>query len=235
MIDYFIINGNKNQMFKTPSKWDGNYYMFTFATFFSAALMIVLTPLHAQEDIKVLAFAGSTRIGSYNQLLVKEAAGMAQQMGAKVKVIDLKDYPMPFFDADLEAQKGMPNKAKELRQLMVQSHVIFIASPEYNASVSAVLKNALDWASRGEEGGASRDAFTGKQFVLLSASPGRGGGARGLVHLQAIIEDVGGAAFPKKFSLPAAYQAFNDQGLLTDSNRRAELQQFVQQALKKGN
>lgn len=201
-------------------------------TLASIIFITAMAPLHVQAETRVLGFAGSSREGSYNKLLLKEASEMAQQAGTVVKVIDLKDYPLPFFDEDLESQQGMPEKAKELRNLMVNSQIIIIASPEYNASIPAVLKNALDWASRNEEGKGSRDAYKGKVFVLLSASPGKTGGSRGLVHLKAIIEDVGGKVYLKQFSLPAAYQAFDDQGHLKDAQQRAELQQLVQEAFK---
>jgi chromate reductase, NAD(P)H dehydrogenase (quinone) len=174
-----------------------------------ALFVLFAFPLLAQMN--VLVFAGSTREGSYNKLLSKEAAQIAQRLGANVTWIDLKDYPMPFYDADLEA-KGMPKNAKKLRDLMVANDMIVIASPEYNASVPAVLKNAIDWASR-KDGEASRSAFKGKKFALLSASPGRGGGARGLVHLRAIIEDVGGEVVSEQVSVPAAHAAFAEDKL----------------------
>lgn len=193
-------------------------------------LATVSSICHAETS--VLAFAGSTREGSYNKLLVKEAAEMAEKMGAKVKFIDLKNFTLPFFDEDLEREEGMPQKAKELRKLLIESQVIFIASPEYNGSVPAVLKNILDWSSRNEDGKPSREAFKGKKFLLLSASPGKGGGARGLVHLKAIIEDVGGQVMRSQFSLPSAYQAFDSNGHLKDSKSRTSLQNLVREALK---
>ncbi len=174
-----------------------------------ALFVLFAFPLLAQMN--VLVFAGSTREGSYNKQLSKEAAEIARRLGANVTWIDLKDYPMPFYDADLEA-KGMPKNAKKLRDLMVANDMIVIASPEYNASVPAVLKNAIDWASR-KDGEASRSAFKGKKFALLSASPGRSGGARGLVHLRAIIEDVGGEVVSEQVSVPAAHAAFTEDKL----------------------
>ena len=101
----------------------------------------------------VLIFAGSTRAESVNKKLAKEAARMAKEMGAQATVIDLKDFSIPLYDADLEAKSGMPKNAKRLRDLMIANRSIVLVSPEYNASIPAVLKNALDWASRGEKGG----------------------------------------------------------------------------------
>ena len=176
-------------------------------------------------DMKVLAFAGSTREDSYNKKLVREAAGLAKQMGATVTVIDLKDFPMPFYDGDLEASQGLPPQAKRLRALMMDSDAIVIATPEYNGSVSAVLKNAIDWASRDEKGQFSGEAFAGKKFALMSASPGGGGGARALAHLQTIIENVGGQVLDQRVAIAKAYNVKN----LTDNTQlKQEMQQLTQ-------
>jgi NAD(P)H-dependent FMN reductase len=93
---------------------------------------------------------------------------------------------------------------------MVASDAIVIASPEYNGSIPGMLKNALDWASRSESAEASRAAFQGKKFALLSASPGRAGGARGLIHLKAVIEEIGGKVIGKQVSVPNAYSAMEE-------------------------
>jgi NAD(P)H-dependent FMN reductase len=163
-------------------------------------------------QVKVLAFAGSTRADSYNKKLLGQAVGIAREMGAQVTVIDLKDFPMPLFDADYEISQGMPESAKRLRALMIQSDAILIASPEYNASIPGVLKNALDWASRSEKGGSARgDAFKGKQFAIMSTSPGKGGGARALLHLRTIIEDIGGTVITEQVSIPLAQEYFSQK------------------------
>lgn len=157
-------------------------------------------------EMKLLVFAGSTRTASYNKQLAQEAAQVARDMGAQVTYLDLKDYPMPFYDADVEAKQGMPKNAKRFRDALMANQGVVIAAPEYNASISAVLKNAIDWASRSEDGKSSQEAFKGKKFALMSASPGRGGGARGLVHLRSIIEDVGGDVVAKEVSISRAYE-----------------------------
>ena len=163
-------------------------------------------------QMNVLIFSGSTRKDSYNQTLAKEAAAEAKLMGANVTMIDLKNYSMPFYDADLE-KKGLPRSAKKFRDLMVASDAIVIATPEYNGSIPGLLKNALDWASRSESAEASRSAFKGKRFALLSASPGRLGGARALVHLKALIEEVGGKVINKQVAVPGAHSALEDAEL----------------------
>ena len=192
----------------------------------------LVTTNFAYAEGKILALSGSTRKQSVNKQLLLEAVRMARQAGSEVVVIDLKDYPMPFYDADLEAQEGMPEKARELRKKMGESQMIYLSSPEYNGSLPAVLKNAIDWASRGTDGRPSKEAFKGKKFLLLSASPGLKGGSRGLVHLRAIIEDVGGTVISQQFSLPDAYNAFDDQGHLKSAKLQAQLRQLVQQSIR---
>jgi NAD(P)H-dependent FMN reductase len=191
--------------------------------------MILAVPLAA--EIKVLAFSGSTRADSFNKKLVLESAEIACKMGATVTVIDLKEFPMPLYDADLEAKQGMPAQAQRLRQLMIGSDAIIIASPEYNASISAALKNVLDWTSR-NEGSYSPDAYKGKRFAIMSASPGPGGGARSLAHLRAIIEAIGGNVIQNQVSIPNSYKAFDAKGKLESASQKQELIQEIQQFLQ---
>lgn len=194
-------------------------------------VLCVAFSANLSAEVKVLAFAGSTREDSVNKKLVVEAAKIARQMQANVTIIDLKNYPIPFYDEDLETKEGMPIKAKQLRQLMIQSDVILIASPEYNGSLSAVLKNAIDWATRSENGGGSREAFKGKKFVIMSASPGSSGGARGLVHLRTIIENIGGTVLSQQVVVPDAYNAFDEQGYLKNEKVKKEIEQLVHTAI----
>jgi len=187
---------------------------------------ICVLPLVA--EIKVTALAGSLRKDSYNKKLVEQAAQMAKQMGASVSVIDLKQYSMPFYDEDLESSKGMPDMAKKFRQALIESDVLIISSPEYNGSISAVLKNAIDWASRNEQGKSSNDAFKGKKFALLSASPGKMGGATGLNHLRTILERLGGVVIEKQVSVGNAHLYFDGQKTLDSSSIKEEIRALFQ-------
>lgn len=195
--------------------------------YFLTAILAYFLPSHADET-RILAFAGSTSSSSINKQLVEQAAQAARELGAKVKVIDLKDYPIPFYDADLEIAEGLPKNAKQIRDLMIQSDAIIIASPEYNGSVPAVLKNLIDWLSRGEEGGLSKDAFDGKRFAIMSASPGKLGGARGLIHLQNILENLGGEIALKKVSVPNAYE----NGVFETKELKTRLHETIELILK---
>lgn len=199
-------------------------------TNFLFSVLALASPLLG-DNTKVLALAGSTREGSLNKKLMQNAAAISRDMGAKVTVIDLKDFPMPFYDGDLEKNQGMPLHAKRIRDLMIASDAILIATPEYNASMPAVLKNAIDWASRSEDGKSSRDAFKGKKFAIMSASPGKGGGARSLAHLRAVIEDVGGEVVELQLAVPQAHNAFDAEGHLAQGPIRQALQSEIQQLL----
>lgn len=200
--------------------------MWRLLTFFCCLAIFQLS-----ATTNVLAFSGSTRKDSANKKLVNVAASLARQMSASVTTISLDDYPIPFYDADLETKNGMPENVKKIRQMMIQSDVIFIASPEYNGSVSALLKNIIDWASRNENGGSSRDAFRGKRFLIMSASPGASGGARGLKHLREVVENIGGTVLKDQFSLPDAYNAFDDAGDLKNSIDKTRLRELIKSSL----
>lgn len=166
--------------------------------------------------IKVLAFAGSTRQDSFNKRLARAAAAKAEQAGAEVTVIDLKEFPLPLFDQDLEAAEGIPENALRIKKLMGEHDGLLLSCPEYNSSLTAVLKNLIDWVSRRQEGEAPLAAFTGKTAVLFSASPGGLGGLRGLVHVRSILSSLGVLVLPAQVAVSGAHQAFGEDGALAD-------------------
>ncbi|HXX93074.1 MAG TPA: NAD(P)H-dependent oxidoreductase [Planctomycetota bacterium] len=172
---------------------------------------------------RILAFAGSTRTDSWNKKLIRIAAGGARAAGLEVTLIDLRDYPMPLFDGDLEAQ-GLPERASAFKRLMLDHAGLLISSPEYNSSVSGVLKNALDWASRKEAGEAPLAAFAGKVAGLVSASPGQFGGMRGLAHLRAILGNIHVLVLPDQVAVPRAPEAFTPEGALKDAKLQASVE-----------
>ena len=173
-----------------------------------------------------MAFSGSLRKDSYNSQLLDQAVRLAKAMGASVTLVDLKDYPMPFYDGDLETTQGMPKMAKKFRDMMIASDEIIIASPEYNGSISAVLKNAIDWASRTEDGKASKEAFKGKKFAIMSASPGQLGGATGLNHLRTILVRLGGEVVEKQVSIGSAHTYFNGKDIADSAPLKEEIQEL---------
>ena len=170
---------------------------------------------------RILAVAGSTRRESFNKKLVASAAQGAREARAEVTLIDLKDFPLPLFDQDLEAEQGMPENGKKIKKLFIDHDGLLIASPEYNSSFPAVLKNAIDWVSRPAPGEPSLVAFRGKVATLMSASPGALGGLRGLVHVRSILGNLGVIVLPDQIALAKAHEAFQPDGSLVDSKRLA--------------
>ena len=173
---------------------------------------------------RILAFASSTRRESFNKKLVAIAAQGAREAGAEVTLIDLKDFPLPLYDQDLEAEQGMPENGNKLKKLFINHDSMLIASPEYNSSFPAVLKNAIDWVSRPAPGEPSLVAFRGKVATLMSASPGALGGLRGLVHVRSILGDIGVIVLPDQIALAKAHEAFQPDGSLVDPKRQASVE-----------
>ena len=176
------------------------------------------------DTLRILAFAGSTRRESFNKKLVQIAAAGAREAGADVTEIDLRDYRLPVFDQDDESEHGKPDNAKALKQLLIDHNAFLIAAPEYNSSITGVLKNSIDWVSRPDDGEAAPlVAFRGKVVTLMSASPGALGGLRGLVHLRSILGNLGCIVLPDQVAVPKAHDAFNSDGTLVDPRQHQRI------------
>jgi len=169
----------------------------------------------------VLVFAGSARRDSLNKKLARAAADAARAEGAEVTLLDLDDYPIPVYHGDLEAAEGMPPNARKLRELFLAHDAMIIASPENNSSVSSLLKNVLDWLSRGIGDGKGPNSglapYRGKVAGIMTATPGPYGGVRGLPHLRQILSALGVIVLPSQVQLAHADQAFDDAGRLMDA------------------
>jgi|SRR3989338_4869552 len=175
---------------------------------------------------KILAFAGSTRIESFNKKLIKIAATGAKDAGADVTVIDLRDFQMPIYDGDLEIKDGLPSNAHKLKDLMLAHQGLLVASPEYNSSISGVLKNTIDWVSRQSEGEIPLACFKDKIAGLMSASPGGLGGLRGLVHVRAILENIGVLVIPNQIAISKAHEVFNLDGTMKDEKQEQQVKKI---------
>jgi chromate reductase, NAD(P)H dehydrogenase (quinone) len=175
------------------------------------------------EQASVLCFAGSLRTDSLNKKLVKIAMTGAQEAGARVTFVDLNELPMPIYNGDDETKSGLPENAKKLKKLMKEHDAFLIASPEYNSSISGALKNAIDWASRPEEGEKPLECFKGKIAGLMACSPGALGGLRGLVHLRAILGNIGVIVVTEQTAVPSAMKAFDEKGDLSDEKMNASV------------
>ncbi len=178
---------------------------------------------------KILAFAGSLRKGSLNKQLVKIAIKGAESAGAKVTFIDLKEYPLPIYDQDIEETEGLPKNALELKRLFREHDGFLISCPEYNSSVSAVLKNVIDWVSRPVPGEPNLVCFVDKVAVLMSASPGQLGGLRGLVPVRAMLSNIYSLVLPQQKSISQADKAFDSSGDLKDAKQQEDVVQLGKQ------
>ncbi|MGI0060173.1 MAG: NADPH-dependent FMN reductase, partial [Nitrosotalea sp.] len=175
---------------------------------------------------KILAFAGSTRIDSFNKKLVKIAAAGAVENGADVTVIDLRDYPMPLYDGDLEQQQGLTPNARKLKDVMLSHQGFLISSPEYNSTISGVLKNTIDWVSRPVEGEEPLACFKDRIAGIMSASPGALGGLRGLVHVRAILENIRVIVIPDQIAVAKAHEVFNADGTLKEKKQEEQVKKI---------
>ena len=178
---------------------------------------------------KILVLAGSIRTGSFNARLAALAAKELALAEADVTLISLADFPMPLYDGDLEAASGPPENAYKLKRLMCLQQGVFIASPEYNASITPLLKNTLDWVSRVREG---REpplaAYKGRAFALGAASNGTYGGMRSLMALRQVLElGCGALVIPEQLAVREAASAFDEMDNLKDERSAGVLQAIV--------
>ena len=183
---------------------------------------------------KILVFAGSIRSGSYNARLAALAAKELTLIDADVTLISLADYPMPLYDGNLEQATGPPESAIKLKRLFGIHQGVFIASPEYNASVTPLLKNTLDWISRVREGREpSLAAYRGRIFALGAASNGAFGGMRSLMALRQVLElGCGAMVLPEQISVREAASAFDEMDNLKDERGAHALRRVVQRLME---
>lgn len=167
--------------------------------------------------VKLLAFSGSLREGSYNQKLVNRAAELAREAGADVTSIRLSDYPLPLYEQAIEAE-AFPEAAVELKRLFASNDGFLIASPEHNGSISAALKNVIDWVSRpvDDEAPLALTGFRGKIVGVMSASISPFGGLRSLAHLRQILGTIQALVVTEQVLVPFAGKAFDGEQLIDD-------------------
>jgi chromate reductase len=152
--------------------------------------------------VSVLVLSGSSRRDSLNGRLAAQAARVAERSGARVDLVDAHAFDVPGYDGDVEAEGGIPAGAQEFQRRLLANDAFILASPEYNASMSGVVKNLLDWVSRFRP-----QPFNGRHALLMSASPSLAGGNRGLWALRVPLEHLGTRVFPDMFSLSMAHKA----------------------------
>ena len=184
---------------------------------------------------KVLVFAGSLRSGSYNARLAALAARELARAEADVTLISLVDFPLPLYDGNVEAAAGPPENALKLKRLMCVHQGIFIASPEYNASLTPLLKNTLDWVSRVRE---PREpplaAYKNRVFAIGAASNGTYGGMRSLMALRHVLElGCGALVIPEQVAVREAANAFDDNDGLKDERTAGLLKAVVNRLVER--
>ena len=176
---------------------------------------------------KILVLAGSARLDSVNRKLARQTVSALRQAGLEATLGDLREFPMPIYDGDLETGQGLPPAARALKELARQHDGFAIASPEYNGSFPALLKNALDWISRPEPGDRPLGVFRGKVAAILSASPGPGGGRRGLHHLRELLEMMSVSVIPQELTIARSGAAFDAEGRLVRPEDLAGLRELA--------
>ena len=169
-------------------------------------------------DTRLLFFAGSIRKGSLNQTLAAYAHKLATENGHAAEMLSLADYPLPIYNADLQNADGIPENAHKLKALFERYQGIFIASPEYNASVSPLLKNTIDWISRIKDAGEQPlQVFRTRVFAIGSASASMHGGVRGLITLRQVLAvGLGALVLGEQSPIPQANKAFDETGTPKD-------------------
>jgi len=173
---------------------------------------------------KILIFAGSNRSGSFNKQLAQAAAKSLALMEAEVTMIALADYPLPLVDEDLKREKGVPENAVRLARLFAAHDALFLACPEYNASIPPLVKNALDWIGLvNSAGGRTVRPFDGLTVALGSASADRFDGVLGLDHLRAVLVRLGAQVVSEECSVPDAGKAFGEDGMSSGDSEAAAL------------
>lgn len=179
---------------------------------------------------KILVFAGSIRTGSHNARLAALAAKELALTGAEVTRISLEDYPLPLYNGDDEAESGVPANARNLKDMLGEHQGVFIASPEYNASVTPLLKNTIDWVSRVRVRGEPPLAvFKNRAFALGGASDSPYGALRSLMALRQVLElGCGALVLPEQITVFHASEAFDEMDNLKEERAAASLKRVVQ-------
>lgn len=176
---------------------------------------------------KILAFAGSLREKSYNKRVLKVAVEGAKKAGAEVTYVDLKDYPMPIYNADLQETQGFPAIATAFQKLLLEHDGIMIASPEYNASLPGALKNVIDWTSRANGDLKTGECFKGKIAAIMTASPGAFGGIRCLAHLRDVLTILLVNTLPSEIAVAKVGAMFDgDSDEMTNDTMRGVLEEL---------
>jgi chromate reductase len=182
----------------------------------------------------LLVFAGSTRAQSWNRRLANVVTDMATAEGAQVTHLELADFDVPMYNADLEA-KGTPRDVIRLKEIFFAHPAWVVCSPEYNGSYTGLLKNTIDWVSSPVKGdpdwSSGTKPFAGKVVGLMATSPGALGGVRSLSHLTPLLMNLQCWVAPRQYAMPRAGEAFNADGTLAQEAHRNAVHGVIEQVL----
>jgi chromate reductase, NAD(P)H dehydrogenase (quinone) len=174
------------------------------------------------SQLRILTIPGSLRKESYNRKLLKLAETYLEQAGVEIDRLDLKDYPLPPYDGDVEADQGLPQNAWTIKARIAACHGIIIASPEYNYGIPGTLKNVIDWTSRG-----GSNAWLGKIVGMMGASNGPVGTWRMMPLLRASLSGLQSLVIPQQVNVREAAKVWNQQGELIDEKLPEIVEKFV--------
>jgi chromate reductase, NAD(P)H dehydrogenase (quinone) len=181
--------------------------------------------------VRILAVCGSLRGGSWNKKLLREGAEFCRAAGAVVTELDLREYSLPIYDAEIQ-EHSFPENGVRLKKIFSEHNGLLLASPEYNGSYSGALKNTIDWVSRatpGEKG--ANLSFKGMVGAMMTTSPGALGGFRGLVPLRMLLQAIGVLVLTEQVAIPGAAEAFGPDGKLVDNKRRETVEALVRKLI----
>ncbi len=183
--------------------------------------------------MKLLLISGSARAESLNGKLAAAAAKFASAQGVETDLVAPADLQLPLYDGDLEEAEGLPAAVVALKARFVAADAVLFACPEYNSSITPLLKNLIDWVSRaGSDSEAPLAAYKGKVAGLVSASPGALGGMRGLVTVRSVLGNIGVLVVPTQFALGKAHEAFDVEGNLSNDSAKKSLAAVVNEVIR---
>lgn len=173
---------------------------------------------------RILAICGSIRRDSLNRRVLEAATKGVADTGAELTRLDLAEFPLPLYNGDLEATEGLPANALKLKDIFDAHDGLLLGCPEYNSSITPLLKNTIDWVSRPIEGRPPLHAYRGKVAGLVAASSGALGGLRCLVHVRAILGNIGVIVIPEQRAVSVNAQTFGPDGRVADEAVRTSLE-----------
>jgi len=170
--------------------------------------------------------SGSGRTASMNRKLLTAMAHIFTDLGATVKIIDLNDYDMPIYNGDYEEANGVPDAAKKLIAALTACDGVFIATPEYNGCIPALLKNTIDWTTR-----IGLEQFSRPIYAIGSATPGSLSGIMALRQLHFILNRLGAQVVPTQLGVGRYGQAFDVDGRFKDDATLSRAEKLAGQVL----